>query len=189
MGFRDHSGWAVVIVLGGDAERPVLLHRERVQLLPASLPRQPYHAVAEQCAPQTVIAQVEAEAAKAVSAHVERITRGLADAGYQLIAAAVAASSTDHRRSLEAVLGSHTMLHAAEGQLYRDAIASAIEPLAPHVRRFPMRDLMGIAATELGTAPEDLRVRLAEMGKAIGPPWAADQKEAAAAAWIALPRT
>jgi hypothetical protein len=186
IGFRDHSGWAMVIVLGGAVERPAVLHREHIQLLPASLPRQPYHAVAEQGAPQAVIAEVEAEAAATAAGHVRRIARRLGEAGYELSAAGVAASSTDHRRSLGAVLRSHAMLHAAEGQLYRDAIASALEPLVPHVFRFLARELMGMAATELGLAPEVLRVRLAEMGKAIGPPWAADQKEAAAAAWMAL---
>ena len=47
LGWRAHSGWAVVVAVGGLPADPIILSREHVELLDGSLPRQPYHAAAE----------------------------------------------------------------------------------------------------------------------------------------------
>ena len=63
VGFRCHSGWAVMVAVAGSERRPVLLDRRRVELVCGPQPRQPYHAVAEEGAPPTVVADVERERA------------------------------------------------------------------------------------------------------------------------------
>jgi hypothetical protein len=50
----------------------------------------------------------------------------------------------------------------------------------------PANALAGRAAVAAGLTPARLTARLAAMGKASGKPWAADQKQATLAAWIAL---
>ena len=59
LGWRSHSGWAVLVAVGGSAARPVVLDRQRVELVDGSLPRQPYHAVAEDGMSRDVIERVE----------------------------------------------------------------------------------------------------------------------------------
>src|SRR6266852_6334939 len=44
LGFRAHSGWAVVVAVAGSPLAPVVLHRQRVELVDSGLPKQPYHA-------------------------------------------------------------------------------------------------------------------------------------------------
>src|SRR5260370_42663941 len=44
LGFRAHSGWAVVVAVAGSPLSPVVLHRQRVELVDSGLPKQPYHA-------------------------------------------------------------------------------------------------------------------------------------------------
>jgi hypothetical protein len=48
------------------------------------------------------------------------------------------------------------------------------------------KDLTARGATDLGFSLDDLRLRLAEMGRPVGPPWGQDQKVATLVAWLAL---
>jgi hypothetical protein len=50
----------------------------------------------------------------------------------------------------------------------------------------PERDLEDRAAATLGLPVPELRRRVAELGRAGGPPWAQDQRSAALVAWLAL---
>lgn len=70
--------------------------------------------------------------------------------------------------SLEAILAAHPFVHAAEGELFRHALLEAAGP----------RGLL-VPAPAARAAVEKIR-------RPEGPPWAQDQKLAAAAAWLAL---
>src|SRR5437868_5792023 len=77
---------------------------------------------------------------------------------------------------LERILNSHPLLHAAEGQMSREALSRAAEAEGlPVIHVAPER-----AASEAVVAAVD------RIGRIAGPPWAADQGHAAAAAWAAL---
>ena len=54
------------------------------------------------------------------------------------------------------------------------------------VIRIRRKDLSGRASGSLGLPAEELDRRVAEMRKSVGPPWGADQKAAALAAWSVL---
>ena len=56
------------------------------------------------------------------------------------------------------------------------------------VTRIGQRDLAAQASRELKRAPEELRATVAELGREVGAPWGADQKEAALLAWLLLTR-
>jgi hypothetical protein len=52
--------------------------------------------------------------------------------------------------------------------------------------RFVQQELYEEAAIHIGTSDASLQAQLTGLGWALGPPWQRDQKEAAAAAWLAL---
>ena len=63
----------------------------------------------------------------------------------------------------------------------KDRRAVAVAPV-----RVAEKELAGRVAAAAGLKPAAVDARLAEMGKASGRPWTADQKQAALAAWLAL---
>src|SRR4051812_13476791 len=118
IGFSDHSGWAVLAVV---SERHELLLRTRIQTCPADLPRQVYHAVAEEGAPRST---VDAVMRAAVGLSGQGIAAAATEAG-RLVAAGVAMGRSAIPADVERIMKAHTLLHAAEGELYRDALTEA----------------------------------------------------------------
>src|SRR5437773_1363974 len=43
VGFREHSGWGIAVVVAGPFNSPVVVDRRRLLLCDPGLPRQPYH--------------------------------------------------------------------------------------------------------------------------------------------------
>ena len=86
----------------------------------------------------------------------------------------------------ETILKAHPLLHAAEGELYRRVFAEASRSLGARPERIPADELAGSVTAALGLTPGKVTTRLAALGKASGKPWAAEQKQAALAAWLAL---
>jgi hypothetical protein len=154
-----------LVVVYGSETSPIVLDRRRVELVDESLPRQPYHAVAERGVPDSVIDDV-AHAAHAAAAHaLQSLTR--ADA------VGVVASQRDIPENLDRILASHALLHAAEGQLFERAVIEAADDagLLVHV-----------------VEPRSIRVPAAVEGlrRSIGAPWQKDHKWATTAALAAL---
>jgi hypothetical protein len=87
---------------------------------------------------------------------------------------------------LEKILGAHTLLHTAEGELYRGALLDAAAhrdlPVTPIHHKRGVADV----AARLGRDSEAFAARLAELRKELGAPWTADHKLATAAALAAL---
>jgi hypothetical protein len=81
------------------------------------------------------------------------------------------------------------LLHAAEGELYRDAIADAAGGAGLRVVRFMNKEVRSEAAAALGWGLEPLETWLVETGKVAGKPWTKDEKDASAAALLALATT
>jgi hypothetical protein len=187
IGFREHTGWAAMVALGDGVEAPVVLDRRRYELCAADLPKAVYHAARplELAAAQQLVHRVEAAARASAVTQIQETVAALEAGGYEVVGAAVAA-----RRPLPAVLSdilaSHPLVHTAEGQLFREALADAIAAGGLPVVRFAQQQLYDEAADRIGTSDASLRAQLAGLGRALGPPWRQDQKEAAAAAWLAL---
>lgn len=80
--------------------------------------------------------------------------------------------------SIESILRSHPLCHAAEGQMTREAIAAGCERCGLDVSLVLESDL------DTGTAGLDL----VAIGRAAGPPWRKDHKQAATAAFLASRR-
>ena len=185
-GCKPHSGWAVAVLVGGSPTEPLVLDRRRVQLCPEALPRQAYHAAQE--LPRALAAALVAEVVAAVGAMtaavVDDLTRVARTHG-DLVAVAVVGRPRD-LPELDVVLGNHSLLHAAEGELYRAALDDAAEAHGLVVCAAPSKHTMEEAAATLGTSRDALTVRLTALRADLGAPWQADHKEATAAALMAL---
>ena len=169
VGIRDHTGWAVAVALGPG---PAVVDRRRLQLLDDSLPRQPYHAAQDLPLDEAadLVARVEAAALEAATDALRALCAGLG----RPVAAVAVGPAPRVPDSLERILASHTLLHAAEGALYREAIAEAAAGLGLPVVRFDLKTVLG-----------EVDVDLAALGRGLGPPWQKDHREAAAGALLA----
>ncbi len=188
IGCRDHSGWVVLVAVGGDPAAPHILARERIELIDATLPRMPYHAALETSleAGAALVADVEAAAALGAADALGALAAQLRHDGHDVRGAAIAVGTTDVPDEFATILASHTRVHAAEGELYRDALADGATRAGLTVTRFANKAAISEAANALGVATDELADRLARLGKPLGPPWQKDHREAAAAALLAL---
>lgn len=186
IGFRDHTGWAIAVVLSGPVGSPKFIHRERMELIALELPRQVFHAVAEQGADRSLIADVSDAARRRTADELGRLLEQLSEQHIRVETAAIPAGTRGVPGSLDAILASHAMLHAAEGELYRDCLADAAASLGLRTTRFAPKELLSAAASVIGKSPDELQSRTSSMGRLIGPPWQKDHREAATAAWLGL---
>jgi hypothetical protein len=191
VGFREHTGWAAMVAVGGSGRAPHVLARSRLELCSENLPRAVYHAARDLdlAGAKRLVRKVEVAARRAAQRQLQRAVEELAAGGYQVTAAAVAGGARRLRSDLAEILASHPLVHTAEGQLYREALADAAEHRGLRVERFLQQELYEEAAEQVGLSEESMRAQLTGLGRALGPPWGKDQKEAAAAAWLALART
>src|SRR5262245_34501072 len=89
-------------------------------------------------------------------------------------------------RKLDKIGNSHIRAHAAEGILFRHVIELAANAHHLKCRSFSDRDFDAAIAPELRRRPEDVKSVLAAIGRSAGKPWRADERAAAAAAWVML---
>jgi len=168
LGFRAKTGGAIAVALSDDGE--FLLRRE-VSLVDPKLPAtaEPYHAVMElpwaeaEVRVQPLVAAIENVATKMLEALI-------AELGNVTAVGVVGAPP----KNLARIGNEHIRAHAAEGVLFRRVIEVAA---ARH--GIPCT---GVSDKELGTPDAKIKA----MGKKAGPPWRADERAAATAAWLAL---
>jgi hypothetical protein len=188
LGLHARTGWATLVGLAGPVASPSVIERRRLELTPRGTPAQVYHA-ARHLEPEEAERFVE-EATDAVGAAARRALRHvlaeLGASGAEVIATGIVLGRGRVPSSLPAILASHPLLHAAEGELYRRALAEAATSCDLPVHGVEQRSLYDRAENELGASAADLRRRLLELGRSVGPPWRLDHKDAALVAWLAL---
>jgi hypothetical protein len=190
LGFRAHSGWAALVAVAGPARSPEVIDRRRIELADPEIPRpvQPYHAALKLDLKEAeVYVKHFADRARLLAKQAVRAAiGGLRERGYEVVGCGIPLGSGRPAPSVETALSSHPMLHTAEGELFRGALKNAGESCGLHVMGVKEKELIARGATELGFSLDDLRLRLAEMGRPVGPPWGQDQKLATLVAWLAL---
>jgi len=190
LGFRAHSGWAAMVALGGPAGSPYVIERRRIELADPEAPRpvQPYHAaqILELKEAEVYVKHFADRARKLAKQAVLAAISNLQEKGYEVVGCGIPLGSGRSVPSVEAALASHPMLHTAEGELFRGAIYYAGENCGLAVTGVKEKELTARGATELDFSLDNLQLRLAEMGRPVGPPWAQDQKVATLVAWLAL---
>jgi hypothetical protein len=193
LGFRAHSGWAALVVVTGDREAIEVLDRRRVRLadeeaLEGSV--QPYHAAEGKKLPEAaaLIRRYETSARRLALQGQKAVAETLARKGYAPASAAILLASGRPLPPLEGILASHALIHAADGEHFRAALAHACERSGIPVIGVRERELPQRAEEALKRPSAELVATVAALGRALGPPWTQDQKLAALAGWVALAR-
>ena len=187
LGFRAHSGWAVLVAVAGPSEEPALLIRRRIELSRRT-PRQPFHA-AEHLPFEKAEALIRRATDEATTLADRAVTEAVAElqaAGHEAVAGGVVLAAGRPLPGLAQILASHALIHAAEGELFRDVLRQVSQRAGLRVIAVPERDLEARATRTLGQSAAALAERLKAWGKAVGPPWTQDEKRAALVAWLAL---
>ena len=190
LGFRAHSGWAAVVALAGPPRSPEVIDRRRIELVERGAPGgvQPYHAARNldsRKAEQFIAGVIEAADRAALRA-IDALTEKLSSKNKKIVSCGIVLASGRVLPSLDATLKSHALVHTAEGELYRSAIAHAAKRHGWKILGVKERELYEFAAKQLRIPTEKLRLRVAEMGRAVGSPWSADEKSATLVAWLSL---
>jgi hypothetical protein len=183
LGFKVRTGRAVVVAVGGALEAPEVLAKTRIDVAFTFDEGAVFHV-----AQDLPIRAARALVGDAESRFTERARKELTAFTEQLdariVAAAMVAGAAKPLPSLEIILKAHPLVHAAEGELYRRVFTEAAAALGQRPKRVAA-DPPALSAA-LKRTPEKIAAHLAAMGKATGKPWAADQKQAALVAWLAL---
>jgi hypothetical protein len=189
-GFSAHSGWAALVVLGNAASNLSVLARSRVELIDDHDPesKQPYHTVEFLCVEEATgrlrgyLEVAEGLAYAAIETQCEAMTQR----GYQVKSVGIIESAGRKVSSLSSVLKSHALIHAAEGDHFRNALSAAAQRLGLRVCRIQARGLEDHAVSQLRLPLKSMLDTVNSLGRQVGPPWGADQKKAALLAWTLL---
>jgi hypothetical protein len=190
LGFSVHTGWAAMIAVGGTPGSPVILHRSLVEMIPdedRDPPRFVYHAGQELSlgAAEKYIRVATEKSSNNALAAVRAAVAELKKGGHEVVASGLIGSNRALDADLATILKSHSLVHTAEGELFRGAIKSAIEKLKIPVTEIAARELPARAAKVLEVSAAELPERLAKVGRAAGRPWSKDQKDAFLVALVA----
>lgn len=190
LGFSVHTGWAAMIAVAGAPRSPIVLDRRRVEMMgnDPDNPRFVYHYAAKSlalpAAERFVRKAIEQSRDNAVAA-LEAALAALGKENYDVVASGVIVGNKPLQSALADILKSHSLIHTAEGELFRLAIKSASERLKIPVTEIRVRDLEPQAAKVLGISAAKINERLDAIGRAAGRPWSKDQKMSLLAALVA----
>jgi hypothetical protein len=189
IGLRAKTARAIAVVLGGTIDAPLVLAKLEIKLSDAKIPAtaQPYHEVMDlpweesQMAVRKSAAAIEAIARKALGRLIKKLqVDGMRVCGVGIVGA--------KDRDLARIGNYHIRAHAAEGVLFRRVLDLAADANGLKRRTFSDRELDQITATELGAESAGVKRKLNDLGRTLAPPWRADEKQAATAAWLVLHR-
>jgi len=189
-GFRVHSGWAAMVAVCLEKGAARVLARERVHLVETFTYkfRQPYH-TAEKLAlapAREFVAGVEKESQELAYRAMYGLRAESQKQGFELTRCALLLASGRTLPSFEKILASHALIHAADGDHFREAISCAAKRCGLESVGIKEKELLERAKKSLRVQPAALQRRLTELGKPFGAPWSQDEKFATLAAWLAL---
>ena len=186
LGFRAHSGWTAAVALAGPVAAPRVIDRRRLELATSHDMEvvQVYHAAAEVplAAAAELVARATAAAQRTARASLQEWLAAIRRE-HRVSGAGIVRANGTLPATLAAILRAHTMIHAAEGELYRQVVVDACEAEGLPVVGVASGELYERADAVLGGAT---KLKLIELGRGLGSPWAQDQKESALVAWLAL---
>ncbi len=190
IGFRAHSGWAVLVAVGGSVAAPTVIQRRRIELADRGISGsvQPYHAARamglEEAEP--FLKRCGDRARTVAREAVQDAVGELQQQGYDVAGSCILQGSGRTTTELAKILASHPMMHTAEGEFFREALRSACESCGLAVSAVREREVLSRSAAALGMSPDDVERQVSAMGKNIGPPWTRDEKLCAMAGWLGL---
>ena len=172
VGVRAHSGWAVAAVATGSLRTPLVLQRGRLKLVPTDdkALTQPYHVASEATLAQARSIIARAERSAEVFA-VEALRSLLSESSANVTACAILTKEVPVPEDLGTTLQSHALIHAAEGNLFRAAVARAAADCGLAVHHVP---------------EDEIEQALPSMDVQLGPPWGRGEKLASIAALVTV---
>jgi hypothetical protein len=181
-GFKAHSGWAALVVIGKSDDGLQLVDRRRIELVDpndASWAKQPYHAADDLPADEarTLVTRGIESAHRVAVREMRAFVERSQIAGHEIAGCAVLVGTPMPEWTTEQILAVHFRMHKAEGVLFPAALVSAATGCGLDVVEVPEKELRASA---------DAARQIGQLGKSAGPPWGKDQKTAALAAVIAL---
>lgn len=189
-GMKAHSGWAALVVLGKQRDDFVLVDRGRIELVQEAWAKQPYHAadgLPPEAAADLVNRGIDA-ANKIAGRELKKVLQRELERKDEVKACAVLVGSPMPDWSVAEILAVHFRMHKAEGVLFREALIQAAKECKLKAIEVPEKEILVHAEHKLKIAAPELSKQLSAIGKAAGPPWGKDQKDAALAAMIAFAR-
>jgi hypothetical protein len=200
LGFRPHTGWTVAVAVGGDVASPKVVERRMIALTDEDqVPAQLYHVAAElqPASADALVRRAEAIVADVTERKVADFVAELRLAGHLPVIAGIATTATGQGRAyaghpdrgpgdIAYILAAHMRMHAAEGELYGEALAEALDNAGLAVTRVHPRDVAAVAAHGLQRDADSLQRIVTALGVPLGPPWRKDEKEATLLAWSTL---
>jgi hypothetical protein len=190
LGFRAHSGWAAMVAVANEASNPVVLRRDRIELVERAIPRswQPYHAAAEMELADAgrFLKRCAAVAKRMAQAALRQTLADLRDQGYEALGCGLLLGGGRPSTDLAKTLASHPAIHTAEGEFFRNAVKAGAEACGLPVTGIKESELFAEGADRFGIPESELLNRVTVMGKSVGPPWTLDQKHSTLAAWLVI---
>ena len=186
IGFRAKTGKAIAIALA-DGGAPRFIQRWNLDLWDHDVPEtmQPHHELME-LPWETVLVDVRRYEELVADVATKRLRELLETLRSRRIRVPSIAILGSPDRTLEKIGNRHIRAHAAEGALFRHAIETAARRCKLSWRSFSDRGFEATAMKELRCTQATMKRVLGDIGRAAGRPWRADERAAAAAAWIAL---
>ena len=187
LGIRMHSGWGVLVAVGDAID---IIDRRRIVVTDDNGPRgnQPFHCAQELglLEAEEYLSKYRTKSERLAQEEIGVAVKKLNGQGYDVAVAALLLASGRPLPVLSKILASHPLIHAAEGELFREVVNDACKSLKVPVVRYRERDLEELGKVSLTCSMRTAKERVASGGKAVGPPWTADHKAAALAAYLAL---
>jgi hypothetical protein len=187
LGFKARTGRAILVMLAGERSNARVIERSQVLLLPEG-EFAPYHA-AKELEPDAARAHVKrsiATAQRLATNAMRDAAKRCATAGHELCGCGVLVGAGMPDWTTDQILAVHFRMHKAEGELFRDVLVQGARTCGIALTTLPDQSAIEAAAEKLGVTRARLDAELATLGKAVGPPWGMDQKQAAAAALVVL---
>jgi hypothetical protein len=171
---------------------PAIVERRNIQLVKtySYTFRQPYHTAVKMPLPDATrfIRDVKSDAKRLAVSALRALRKDVAEGEFKIATGALLLASGRPLPGLEQILGSHALIHTADGELFREALRGACAGCNLSLEGIREKELFAVASRKLGISPAVLRKRVTTLGKSLGPPWSQDEKFAALAAWLTLAR-
>ena len=182
LGLRVKSGWAAAVLLTNSRTSAAVVDSRVIELADADAPhsRQPFHvafgtAQTDSAKIKQLVRGIERFSRRSVRTFIEK----LHEHGRVRRATVVVASLTDPA----SLANQHMRAHASEGTLFRNVLVDALGRCGVNVRVVLEREVYELLAKRLHGSPLMARKKVTALGETVSP-WRAEQKVAAAGAWL-----
>lgn len=190
LGFRAHSGWTALVAIALADGSPRVIWRGRPHLVETFTFefRQPYHTAEKASIDEArgIISRARDEAARLACKAIGGVQAALHAQSFELQRCGLILASGRPLPALDRILASHALIHAADGDLFREAILQAGRDCGLEAFTIRESELVETASRELRLRPDEVLRRVAGLGSKLGTPWAQDEKLAALVAWLSL---